>query len=81
MGAAGDGGAPPTPRPGTPAAPARSVSEEFGQFERHTKGFGLKMLTKMGFRGAGSGLGKQGEGISEPVQVARRKDKLGLGME
>ena len=75
------GASPATSQPGASGTPSRSVSKDFGKFEQHTKGFGLKMLTKMGFKGAGSGLGKGGEGIAEPVQLSRRKKKLGLGMD
>ncbi|CAD6244753.1 unnamed protein product [Miscanthus lutarioriparius] len=38
-------------------------------FERHTKGFGSKMMVKMGFV-PGSGLGKDGQGIATPLTAA-----------
>ncbi|KAL6599143.1 hypothetical protein ACP70R_046007 [Stipagrostis hirtigluma subsp. patula] len=41
---------------------AESNSAQLGSFEMHTKGFGSKMMAKMGFV-EGSGLGKDGQGI------------------
>ncbi|KAF1944847.1 TFP11-domain-containing protein [Clathrospora elynae] len=42
-------------------------------------GFGAKMLAKMGYTGEG-GLGKEGAGISEPIQVVNRGTKGGIGI-
>lgn len=42
-------------------------------------GFGAKMLAKMGYKGEG-GLGKEGVGISEPIQVVLRGSKGGVGI-
>ena len=52
--------------------------KNFATFEKHTKGFGLKMLQKMGYR-EGEGLGKDGRGISRPVEAAVRPAGVGLG--
>ncbi|KAF2706377.1 hypothetical protein K504DRAFT_505324 [Pleomassaria siparia CBS 279.74] len=41
-------------------------------------GFGARMLAKMGFV-EGQGLGKDGTGISEPIQVRLRTAKAGIG--
>lgn len=49
-----------------------------GSFERHTKGFGSKMMVKMGFV-PGSGLGKDGQGIATPLTAVRRRKSRGLG--
>jgi G patch domain-containing protein 2 len=49
-----------------------------GSFERHTKGFGSKMMVKMGFV-PGSGLGKDGQGIFTPLTAVRRPKLRGLG--
>eukprot|EP00898_Chlorokybus_atmophyticus_P000787 jgi/Chlat1/1709/Chrsp127S01938 len=51
----------------------------FGEFEQHTTGFGSKMLAKMGFSGAGTGLGSGGTGIREPIKALMRPKSLGLG--
>lgn len=62
-----------------PPSPQKAIQKDkaWGKWERHTKGFGLKMLKKMGFEGA---LGKTGsEGISRPVQVQVRPRGAGLG--
>lgn len=55
-------------------------SANFGAFEVHTKGFGSKMMAKMGFV-EGGGLGKEGKGIAEPIEVIKRPKSLGLGMD
>ncbi|XP_040998580.1 uncharacterized protein LOC121244533 [Juglans microcarpa x Juglans regia] len=55
-------------------------SASFGSFEVHTKGFGSRMMAKMGFV-EGGGLGKDGQGVAEPIEVMQRPKSLGLGME
>jgi G patch domain-containing protein 2 len=57
-----------------------SSSAKMGSFEMHTKGFGSKMLAKMGFID-GTGLGKDGQGIVQPIQAIHRPKSLGLGVE
>uniref|UniRef100_A0A6B2FVL1 Tuftelin-interacting protein 11 (Trinotate prediction) n=1 Tax=Myxobolus squamalis TaxID=59785 RepID=A0A6B2FVL1_MYXSQ len=52
--------------------------EEFGSWERHTMGFGSKILEKMGFK-QGQGLGKHGLGITEPVKAVPRQGRATLG--
>jgi tuftelin-interacting protein 11 len=42
-------------------------------------GFGAKLMAKMGYKGEG-GLGREGEGISEPIQVVLRGTKGGVGI-
>ncbi|KAF2830883.1 TFP11-domain-containing protein [Ophiobolus disseminans] len=42
-------------------------------------GFGAKMMAKMGYKGEG-GLGREGEGIEEPIQVVLRGTKGGVGI-
>lgn len=56
-----------------------STSSNFGSFEVHTKGFGSKMMAKMGYV-EGEGLGKDGKGMSAPIKVIQRPKSLGLGM-
>ncbi|XP_030544488.2 uncharacterized protein LOC115750983 [Rhodamnia argentea] len=55
------------------------TSGSFGAFEVHTRGFGSKMMAKMGFI-EGQGLGKGGAGMAEPIEVIKRPKSLGLGM-
>jgi hypothetical protein len=50
----------------------------FGAFEKHTKGVGLRILTKMGYE-EGKGLGCRGQGIVNPIEVEERPRYLGLG--
>ncbi|KAI3968701.1 hypothetical protein MKX01_028851 [Papaver californicum] len=57
-----------------------SMTTKVGEFEMHTKGFGSKMMAKMGFV-EGGGLGKDGQGIVAPVEAIKRPRSLGLGVE
>ena len=59
-------------------APAQAMDREFGRWERHTTGFGSKMLSKMGWR-QGTGLGSEGVGIVNPVKAVSHKD-FGKGL-
>ena len=60
------------------ARPKTGAAADIGKFEQHTKGFGQKMLERMGYV-AGQGLGAQGQGISRPVEAKLRPQKAGLG--
>ena len=51
----------------------------FGKFEQHTTGYGSRMLARWGFSGQGAGLGRDQQGIAEPVAAFIRPKKLGLG--
>jgi hypothetical protein len=42
----------------------------FGVFKRHTKGIGLNLSRKMGYKGRG--LGINGRGIIQPLEVVGR---------
>ncbi|CAO3628706.1 unnamed protein product [Cunninghamella echinulata] len=67
---------------GSPRQPPRSASASpgpgFAEFTKHTTGYGLKMLEKMGWK-AGKGLGSSGEGIINPVETKQRPKGMGMG--
>eukprot|EP01083_Nonionella_stella_P284948 969988_1 len=52
--------------------------KDFGNFEKHTKGIGLKLLRKMGFKGR---LGKNETGRVNPVLAKQRPRGAGLNFE
>lgn len=54
-------------------------SSKLGGFEAHTKGFGSRLMAKMGFV-EGAGLGKDGQGIVQPLEAVKRPKSLGLGL-
>ena len=54
-----------------------SRTKNIGSWERYTKGFGSKMLEKMGYQ-EGQGLGPQGTGIIEPIKVQQKQDRVCL---
>ena len=58
------------------ALPKPKFDPNFAKFEKHTKGFGMKMLEKMGFTGR---LGKYEQGTSVPVVAEVRKGRGALG--
>ncbi|PIN11786.1 Tuftelin-interacting protein TIP39, contains G-patch domain [Handroanthus impetiginosus] len=57
---------------------AKNEKHKLGSFEKHTKGFGSKMMAKMGFE-EGKGLGKDSQGIVDPILAVRRPKSRGLG--
>lgn len=63
---------------GVPATAPHPTSM-FGGFERHTRGIGGKLLKQMGYRG-GHGLGRNGQGIVNPIQPRKLKKRAGLGV-
>ena len=74
--------APPTsmapPEPPASNMPAEKVDKDFGAFEQHTKGFGLKMLEKMGWS-KGQAVGKRSQGVVNPLEAKLRPASMGMG--
>ncbi|RHY30666.1 hypothetical protein DYB32_004145 [Aphanomyces invadans] len=58
-----------------PVLPVPDI-KKMGAWQKHTKGFGMKMLEKMGFKGR---LGKDEQGVAAPVAVKARPNQRGLG--
>ena len=55
-----------------------SLAKGFGDWEKHTRGIGAKLLLKMGYE-AGKGLGKELQGRSTIVEAHLRKGKGAIG--
>jgi len=53
--------------------------EAVGNFEKHTKGIGMKLLMKMGFK-KGEGLGKTGGGVTQALTTKLRPKGVGVGI-
>lgn len=53
-------------------------SQQFAAFEKHTKGFGSKLMAKMGFV-EGTGPGRDSQGIVNPLVASRLPKSRGLG--
>ena len=56
----------------------QSIGKGFGDWEKHTKGIGAKLLLNMGFQ-PGKGLGKELQGRSNIVEAHLRKGKGAIG--
>ncbi|BBN15788.1 hypothetical protein MPTK1_7g00840 [Marchantia polymorpha subsp. ruderalis] len=56
----------------------KSNPSEFAAFEAHTTGFASRMMVKMGYVW-GHGLGREKQGITQPVEAVKRPKLLGLG--
>jgi len=57
----------------------KSAKKDVGDWEKHTKGIGSKLLQKMGWK-EGMGIGKDLQGRAEPVEAKVRQGKGAVGM-
>ncbi|XP_046912846.2 septin interacting protein 1 [Dermatophagoides farinae] len=58
---------------------SNNADAEFGQWEMYTKGVGSKLLQKMGYQ-PGKGLGKNLQGIIEPIEAKKRPGTGSIGL-
>lgn len=54
------------------------TTSNVGGWEKHTRGIGAKLLFQMGYK-PGKGLGKELQGISQPVEAHVRKGRGAIG--
>ena len=60
------------------AIAGEKVDKDFATFESTSKGFGSRMLEKMGWI-KGQGIGKAGHGVVNPLESKLRPNSMGLG--
>ena len=51
-----------------------------GEFEKHTKGFGSRYMSKFGFE-VGKGLGRNEQGTPHAIPFIKNKNKTALGAQ
>lgn len=57
---------------------SKNEPQNVAEWEKHTKGIGSKILRNMGFK-PGQGLGKNSDGIVEPITIQANKGRSTLG--
>ncbi|KAG2611580.1 hypothetical protein PVAP13_4KG116605 [Panicum virgatum] len=60
--------------------PKKNPSTRVGEFEKHTKGFGSRYMSKFGFE-KGRGLGRNGQGTPHAIPFIKNKNKTALGAQ
>ena len=58
----------------------KNPSIRVGEFEKHTKGFGSKYMSKFGFE-KGKGLGRNGQGTPQAIPFVKNMNKTTLGAQ
>ena len=58
----------------------KNPSIRVGEFEKHTKGFGSKYMSKFGLE-KGKGLGRNGQGTPHAIPFVKKKNKTALGAQ
>ena len=53
------------------------ADSEFAAWEKHSKGFGSRIMKKMGY--SGGGLGKDGKGIINPILISKKQGQRQIG--
>ena len=58
--------------------PKKNPTIRVGEFEKHTKGFGSKYMSKFGFKKC-KGLGRNEQGTPQAIPFVKNKNKAALG--